>query len=119
MPFTSSAFQIVMFATLKNWVLAASPNASLLDDVGNVVKSFTLTSDMISFYQSGATVIFRIHITDESNESYSFRRVQVFGQNPEGGSPITVIDHTLDQTYTKTADKTLEVYIYTGVQDVV
>ena len=119
MPFTGSAFQIVMFPVLKNWILAASPNVSLLDDVGNVVKSFTLTSDMISFYQSGATVILRIHITDESNESYSFRRVQVFGQNPEGGSPITVIDHTLDQTYTKTADKTLEVYIYTGIQDVV
>jgi len=119
MPFTGTAFQIVMFSTLKNWVLAASPNVSILDEVGNVVKSFTLTTDMISYYQEGATVIFRIHVTDETNESYSFRRVQVFGQNPEGGSPITVIDHMLDQTYNKTADKTLELYIYTGIQNVV
>jgi len=119
MPFTGEAFQIVMFSTLKNWVLAASPNVALLDEVGNVVKNFTLTSDMISYYQSGATVIFQIHITDESNESYSFRRVQVFGKNPEGAVTVTIIDHTLEQTYSKTADKTLEIYIYTGIQNVI
>jgi len=119
MPFTGEVFQIVMFATLKEWVLAESPNVSLLDEVGNVVKSFTLTSDMISYYQSGATVIFQIHVTDDTNESYSFRRVQVFGKDPEGAVTVTVIDHTLEQTYSKTADKTLEMYIYTGIQNVI
>ena len=119
MPFTGDACQIIMFANLKNWVLAASPNAAILDDVGNVVKNFTLTTDDVLYYQTGATVIFKIHIRDETNESYNVKRIQVFGQNPEGGSPITVIDHTLEQTYSKTPDKTLEVYIYTGIQNVV
>ena len=119
MPFTGNAVQLIMFSTLKNWVLAASPNAQLLDDVGNIVKSFTLTSDMVEYYQTGATVIFSIRIRDETNESYSFSRVVVLGQNPEGGSPIIVIDHTLDQTYSKSPDKILEVYVYTGIQDVI
>ena len=119
MPFTGEACQLVMFPTLKNWILAASPNVSLLDEVGNVVKSFTLTSDDITIYQSGATAIISVHISDETNDAYSFKRVQVFGQNPEGGSTITVIDHLLDQTYNKTADKTLDVYIYTGIQNVI
>ena len=119
MPFVGDACQIVMFEALRSWVLAASPNAAILDDVGNTVKTFTLTTDDVLYYQIGATAIFKIHIRDESNESYNIKRVQVFGQNPEGGSPITVIDHTLEQTYSKTPDKILEIYIYTGIQNVV
>ena len=119
MPFTGDCCQLIFMATLKNWILAASPNAQLLDEVGNTVKSFTLASGDISYYQSGSTVIIRVHIRDESNESYTFRRVQILGQNPEGGSPITVIDHTLEQNYSKGASQILDAYVYTGIQDVI
>jgi len=119
MPFTGSCCQQIFCVELKNWILNSSPNAQLLDEAGNVVKTFTLASDDLTYWQSGSVVIFRVHIRDDSNESYSFKRVQVFGQMAPEASPILVIDHTLEQAYTKGASQILDVYIYTGIQDVI
>jgi len=122
MPFTGDGIQLVFFANLKAWAMAASPNAQLLDEAGNIVKTFTLTTDDVVYYQSGSTAIVKVRIIDDSNESYTFKRLQLLGQNPEAPpetAPVEIlIDHTFSQNYSKSPDQTLEIYVYTGIQNV-
>jgi len=119
MPFTYDCFSLVCFPALKQWVLSASPNVQFLDSAGNVVKSFTVSDVDLTIIGMDSTIIFVVHVRDESAETYTFKKVQVFAQDPSGGSPFLVIDHTLDQEYTKGSSQILELYLHTGVQNVV
>jgi len=115
MPFTMTAAQIVFLTTLKNYILNVTNNVELLDEGQNVVKTFQLTSDDISVYGSGDTAIIRIHILDTSNDVYSFRYVRVKFATAPGASEEIGILHELAQTYSKGANQSVEIYIYTGI----
>ena len=115
MPFTLSMAQIVFLSTLKNYILNVTDNAELLDEGGNVVKTFALTTDDISVYGSGATAIIKIHILDTSNDVYSFKSVRIkYKTAPEATEDIAIL-HELAQTYDKGASQSVEIYIYTGI----